>query len=333
MDGVADGVPKGATDGAAGVMVGSRVVVLGAGKVGSAVAMLLREAGFRVVAVTARTTATAEEAAARIRAAADTDSGPAAGTDNTAAAAQGDIVVVATNDDAIASVVAEVAVTGGFRPGQLVVHLSGALPLAVLDPARDVGALIGCLHPLQTFASAHDAVRTLPGSVFGVTSGPGAAARVEELVQALGGESVGIADADKALYHAAAVMASNYLVAVEDAAIHLLMRAGFDEPSALKALRPLVIGTTENIFRLGATSALTGPIARGDVATVRGHIEALSEPASGCLGRPPGDDSLTAHDDELSLYRALGRHTLGIARRRGTLTHEQDAALGKLLSD
>lgn len=286
--------------------LGTRVAVLGAGRVGSAAATLLREAGFEIAAVTTR----ASEA---------TDAGnasPASGTGNTSAAAAADIVLVTTNDDAIASVVAEVASAGGFRAGQLVVHMSGALPLAVLAPAADAGALVGCLHPLQSFATAEDAVRTLPGSVFGITAGPGAAEPIEQLVAVLGGQAVVVGDDHKALYHAAAVMASNYLVAVEDMAVHLLTSAGFDEPSALQALQPLATGTLGNVGRLGTTTALTGPIARGDADTVRGHIEALR--------RLPGD--------ELALYRALGRHTLDIAIRRGTLTAEQTAALRELLA-
>ncbi len=289
--------------------LGRRVVVLGAGKVGTAAAMLLRSAGFEIAAVTTRNLETAEKAAAL--------TGASAGIDNVVAAAAGDIVLVTTNDDAIASVVAEVASAGGFRDGQLVVHMSGALPLAVLAPAVEAGALVGCAHPLQAFATAEDAVRTLPGSVFGITPGARAREAIESLVAALGGQAMLVADADKSLYHAAAVVASNYLAAVEDLAVQLLMSAGFDEFSAARALQPLAAGTLGNVGRLGTTDALTGPIVRGDVDTVRSHIDALR--------------NLTG--DELELYRALGRHTLTIAIRRGTLTAEQIAALQELLAE
>ena len=275
------------------VLAGRRVVVLGAGKVGSAVAGLLAEAGMEVAAMTRHD------------------------GDNAAAAAQGEIVLVTVNDDAIAGVVARVAAAGGFRAGQLVAHMSGALPLAVLAPAADAGADVGCLHPLQSFATAQDATWLLPGSVFGITPGPGARASIEALVAVLGGEAVVVADADRPLYHAAAVMASNYLVAVEDAAVQLLVRAGFAEDAAQRALRPLMAGTADNVGRLGTTDALTGPIVRGDVETVRGHIEALRR-LSG---------------DELQLYRALGLRTLEIAERRGTLAARTAAELRELLSE
>jgi len=99
--------------------------------------------------------------------------------------------------------------------------------------------------------------------------------------------------------------------------VRLLMRAGFDEVSAARALRPLMAGTADNVARLGTTDALTGPIVRGDVATVRSHVDALR----------------TLPGDELALYRTLGRHTLEIAIRRGTLTPEQTAALTELLAE
>ncbi len=273
-------------------LVGKRVAILGAGKVGTAVATLLRQARVTVVAMTHHD------------------------DNNAAAAGAGDIVLVTTNDDTIESVVSEIAHSAGFRPCQLVAHMSGTLPLSALAGAAEAGAMVGCLHPLQSFATAEDAVRLLPGSVFGVTPGPGADEMLLALVEVMGGQPVIVADADKALYHAAAVTASNYLVAVEDAAVQLLVRAGFDEPSATRALRPLMAGTADNVARLGTTDALTGPIVRGDVATVCSHVDALS----------------ALSGDELELYRVLGRHTLQIAIRRGALTPEQIAALTELLA-
>lgn len=285
------------------------VVVLGAGKVGSAVAQLLREAGLHVAAVTTRSRETAEKATAR--------TGAHAGTDNASTAASADIVLVTTNDDAIARVVAEVADAGGFGSGQLVVHMSGALPIAVLAPAAEAGALTGCVHPLMAFATVEDATRLIRGSTFGITPGPGALEALEALVDLLGGRPILIADEDKVLYHAAAVTASNYLVAVEDLAVQLLVEAGFDQGSAIPALQPLITGTLENIRSLGTTGALTGPIVRGDVDTVRAHVEAMR-------GLP---------GSELSLYCCLGRRTLEIALRRGMLDAETVRALEMVLRD
>jgi predicted short-subunit dehydrogenase-like oxidoreductase (DUF2520 family) len=285
------------------------VVVLGAGKVGLAVATLLRQAGLSIAAVTTRSRATVEKAAASL--------GARAGIDNASAVASGDIVLVTVNDDSVADVVAEVAASAGFCTGQLVLHTSGALSLSALAPAAEAGASIGCMHPLQSFATSEDAVRLIPGSTFGITPGPGALEAIEALVGVLGGHPVVVADESKALYHAAAVTASNYLVAVEDLAVQLLVDAGFDKASALAALQPLVSGTADNIRGLGTTAALTGPIVRGDAETVRSHVDALRD--------LPGD--------ELQLYRALGRRTLQIARRRGALGADTVSELRAILAD
>lgn len=289
------------------VLEGKSVAVLGCGKVGSAVAVLLAAAGLPIVAVTTRSAETAGAAAER--------TGATAFSDNATAAAQGDIVLITTNDDAIAEVAAEVAQAGGFREGQLVLHMSGALSLGALAPASAAGALTGCLHPLQSFATAEAAVRMLPASVFGLTASDGAMPQLEALVEALGGEAEHVRDEDKTLYHAAAVVASNYLVAVEDLAVRLLETVGFDETSASKALQPLVAGTVENVREFGPTNALTGPIVRGDVSTVRRHLEALAE----------------LRGSESELYRTLGRHTLMIAQERGTLSAQTVAELSDLL--
>lgn len=292
----------------AAVLLGKTVAILGAGKVGCAVGGALSEAGLAVVAVTTRHAQTAAGAADRTCA--------KAGTDNAAAAADADIVLLTTNDDAIAGVCSEVAAVGAFRPGQLVVHMSGALPLSILDPAARAGARIGCAHPLQSFATHEQAARDIPGSVFGVTSGPGAAEELEALVAVLGGRPVTVPADKKTLYHVAAVIASNYLVAVEDLAQQLLLEVGLDEPSAAVALRPLAAVTLGNVAELGTANALTGPIVRGDIDTVRRHLDALA----------------ALPEDWLQLYSALGRHTLAIAERRGTLGGEPLEQLRRLLA-
>ncbi len=288
-------------------LVGRKVAILGAGKVGCAVGVTLGKAGLPVVAVTTRSARTATQAAHL--------TGGAPCTDNPCAAALADIVLVTTNDDAIAQVVSQVAEAGAFRSGQLVVHMSGALRLDVLEPAARAGALIGAAHPLRSFATYYQAVRDIPGSVFGVTAGPDAAEQLDALVRALDGRSHNVPDDRKILYHAAAVMASNYLVAVEDMATQLLADAGFDESTAIETLGTLARGTLDNVVQLGTTNALTGPIVRGDVETVRGHIAALE-------GLPA---------DRLELYKTLGRHTLAIASRRGVLPDGTLAELRDLL--
>jgi len=308
-------------------LVGKRVVILGAGKVGRAVGTLLASAGIEITAVTARSLEHAEDAARALDAgapetlraeshhAAESPAGTrriAALTDNAAAARLGDLVLVTTGDDAIAPLVRDLAGQGAFSPGQCVVHMSGALSLSALEPAAASDALVGCAHPLVSFASAEAAVLAIPGSYFGVTAGPGAGETLGALVAVLGGHAVAVPDDAKALYHAAAVVASNYLVAIEDLAAELMRGAGFDDADALRALQPLMSGTLENVRARGTTAALTGPIVRGDVDTVRQHLKALRDMPAGCA----------------DLYRALGLRTLDVATRRGSLSAE---TLGELL--
>jgi len=276
-----------------------KAVVLGAGRVGSAVGILLQRAGVEVVAVTARSATHAQAAASRL--------GAQALTDNAEAARLGDIIFVTTSDAAIEGVVSEIARAGALRKEALVIHMSGALPLSVLDPATSAGALVGCTHPLVSCADVDEALRAIPGSYFGVTAGSGAEAVLDALVRALGGRRVDVFDEAKALYHAAAVVASNYLVALEDVAVTLLERAGFDREQAAKALQPLLASTVSNIGALGTTAALTGPIARGDAETVLKHRSALDA----AFGQDP--------EGYADLYRTLGMHALRIAERRGTL--------------
>lgn len=285
-----------------------RTVIIGAGKVGTAVGLLLQQAGVQITAVTAKNPEHAKDAAQVL--------GARPFVDNAAAARQGTLVLITTGDNAIASVVQDLAAQKAISAGQYVIHMSGALPLSVLTPAAAAGATIGCAHPLQSFASVEHAARAIPGSYFGVTAGPGAQDILHALVDALGGHAVTVPDSAKAIYHAAATVASNYLVAVEDIAMALMTSAGFDDTSALEALYPLMIGTLENVRMYGTTRSLTGPIARGDVATVNAHIEALT----------------TARPDCITLYQLLGLQTLEIAKRRGNLNEETLAQLAQLLT-
>ncbi len=243
------------------------VAIIGAGRVGEAVGALLREAGYPVRAVTARTLQAAQAAALTIGGTPDTDS---------SAAARGtDLVLVTVPDDVIESVVTAIAAEGGFGQGQIVAHMSGAHGLRVLAAAAQSGAHVGAIHPMQSFATATRATQDLPGSVFGFTADDGAREVLLAVVETLGGSAIDVADEARPIYHAAAVMASNGFVAVEDMATDLLVSAGFDERTARRALVPLVAGTALNIRRFGPKEALTGPVSRGDVDTVRAHMSAL----------------------------------------------------------
>ncbi len=280
---------------------------VGAGTVGTALAVTLSRRGYQVVAVASRSFASARCLAEQVE-------GCIAYPDLQAVADAGELVFITTPDDAIASVAEAIR----WRPGRMVVHCSGSLSAEVLDSARDQGALTGGLHPLQTFAGAQQAVGLLPGSTFALEAEDPVLAKVlEGMVQALGGRAVKLRRQDKALYHAAAVMACNYLVTLFSLATDLWMEFGASKDEAGQALMPLVRGTLANLERIGLPDSLTGPIARGDVGTVKKHLEALATAAPGIL----------------PAYRALGLQTIAIGLAKGTLPEPAAERLRYLLSD
>lgn len=246
-----------------------RFVIIGAGRVGTAVGHLLQGAGFKVAAVASRS----EDS---LRRAAEFIEGTGMTTDVVKAGRKGNAILITTPDDLIADTCLSLASGGAVRRGIHVLHMSGALGLDVLEPAREAGARTASVHPLQTFADVKGAVKRIPGSVFAVTARDDATrAWAEALVRSIGGEPVPLAERDKTLYHIGAVVASNLLVALEHAAELVYQEIGIYRDTALKALLPLIEGTVSNLRRLGTEGALTGPVARGDIGVVRRHLECL----------------------------------------------------------
>jgi predicted short-subunit dehydrogenase-like oxidoreductase (DUF2520 family) len=202
------------------------------------------------------------------------------------------IVLICCGDADIATVVAEIA--GELDPGAVVGHTSGATPLAVLNPAAQACSGAFGLHPLQTIPTENTPLAGVPCAISATT--PEAAARGRELAAALCMEPFGIDEDDRAAYHAAATIASNFLFALEESAAALLGTTGVTEPR--DALAPLVLASARNWAEQGA-AALTGPIARGDEETIRRHLAAITE-------RAP---------ELISLYEALAERTRTVASR------------------
>ncbi len=282
------------------------IAIIGPGKVGTAIAILATKAGRAVSAVGGRDRARTARAAAAI-------SPSAKPCRPRQAAAAAGLVLLTVSDDAIASVCDELAES--FAKGAVVAHCSGALGSEVLGSARRRGCAVGSMHPLQTFPSVQAAVEALPGAYCFIEGDPPAIAALERLATDIGARPVRIVSAAKPLYHAAAVVACNYLTALADAAEALCHQAGIEQSTARKALAPLVRATLENVLASGPEEALTGPIARGDVATVQRHLEALA----------------TGQGDLDGLYRAMGRWTVALALRKGTIDAAQAQALRRLL--
>jgi predicted short-subunit dehydrogenase-like oxidoreductase (DUF2520 family) len=290
------------------------IAIIGPGKVGTALGVLCARAGWNVVAVGGGRRCSAQAAARAIGA--TTKVLPAA-----EAAAAGKLVLLTVPDDAIEHVCAELARAGALTAGAVVAHCCGALGSEVLASARDRGVEVGSFHPLQTFPTVEAAVAKLPGSFCFIEGSPRACQVLEALAGAIGATARRTTAQGKALYHAAAAVASNYLVTLLDGAGAMLALAlqessGVDRRSAIQALAPLVQATLTNVLELGPEQALTGPIARGDASTVRRHLHAIAQTT------PELD----------AMYRRLGLLTVELALRKGTLSPADAADLRQLLT-
>jgi predicted short-subunit dehydrogenase-like oxidoreductase (DUF2520 family) len=268
-----------------------RVSLVGPGRAGTAITLALTRRGYTVSAVAGRTAGAPSTSAASARFDAPAVEVATAGGD-------AGLVIIATPDAAISD--AAVALAPSLRPGALVVHLSGARGLDVLDPLVQCRAdvAVGALHPLQTLPS--DAERAVAG-LTGAWAAVDGSERVVDLATDLGLHPFRVADRGR--YHAAASVASNHVVALLGQLDRLAASAGVP----LEAFLPLVQASLDHAAALGPADALTGPVARGDVDTVRSHLDALPL-------------------EEQSTYRALAREALRLAGR-------DDPALAALLDE
>ncbi len=208
-------------------------------------------------------------------------------------------VLLAVPDRAIAGVAAQVAGLGRAEKGCVALHLSGAQSARVLQPLADAGYAVASLHPLQTLADPRRGAERLRGAFFAFEGEPAARGAAGEIVEAAGGRMLEVHEADKASYHAACVFASNYVVTCAGVAARLLAGAtGVSASEAVAALRPLWRGAVANLEDLDPGRALTGPVARGDIETIRANLAALE-------------------GDTRDLYRQLGLQALELSRDLG----------------
>ncbi|GAB7031869.1 DUF2520 domain-containing protein [Streptomyces sp. NPDC021749] len=240
------------------------VGVVGAGRVGPALAASLQLAGHRPVAVSGVSDASLRRAAELL---------PDVPLVTPAEVlARAELVLLTVPDDALAGLVSGLAETGAVRPGQLLVHTSGRYGTAVLDPATRAGALPLALHPAMTFTGTSVDVQRLAGCSFGVTAPEELRMAAEALVIEMGGEPEWIAESDRPLYHAALAIGANHLVTLVAQSLELLREVGVQAPDRM--LGPLLGAALDNALRSG-DAALTGPVARGDAGTVAAHVAEL----------------------------------------------------------
>ncbi len=243
------------------------VAIVGAGRVGKALGACLRELGWSIGAVATTSEATARAAVRAI------GSGCAHGS-LTRRIVGADVVLIASPDQSIAEIAKQLACLGGQEwRGKVVLHTSGTLDHTVLGPLARCGAATGSMHPLQTFSGY--VTPDLSGSIFAL-EGDRAALRVaRRMVEGFGGIPIRLAGRDKPAYHVAAAMAAGHVLSLIEASTRILMELGFTRRYAARALLPLTRQTLQNFERIGPQASWTGPVARGDYATVTRHLAAL----------------------------------------------------------
>lgn len=209
-----------------------------------------------------------------------------------------DLVILATPDAAVADVATELAGLGVIDQRQVVLHLAGPLDKTILAPLEPTGAALGSFHPLQTVADPERAAERLRGAYAALEGDPRAQEMGARLARLLDMKSFVIPAGAKAKYHAAAVMVANYTVGLLGVAQRIAGEAGIPPDIAARMYQPLLQGAMANLAAMGPIEALTGPIRRGDLTTLRTHLAALG-----------------ARDREL--YRVVGLAVLGVARAAG----------------
>lgn len=244
------------------------IAVIGAGRLGTTLGRALAEKGLSVAALTCRRKASAAESRAII------GQGRAL-TDNAAAVRTAEVIFLCLPDEVIPGVVRRLARSRVDWPAKTVFHTSGLLPARVLEPLRTKGAAVASFHPVQAFSSKRTRPEHFRGISFGLEGDREALALARILVRRLGGRALAIPEKAKPLYHAALTFSSNFFVVLQDAAARLLKEANIPENKAAGLLLPLLQGTLRNVKELNTARSLTGPLVRGDAASVRAHLEAL----------------------------------------------------------
>lgn len=270
------------------------VFVIGAGVVGTTLAARLLRVGVPVVGLHGRRSDLSKAASAASGVLSSSGELPVL-------VSTCDVLIIAVRDTRIQEIAQQLKDGKHLRKEQVLLHASGSRPSAeVLAPARGLVAGIGTMHPLIAVTDSAGSVENLEGAAFGVEGEKEGVRRARQLVKLMGGRSLVLKPESMPLYHAAAVIASNYVVALAELARALLVTAGIPQGEAPAALWPLMSSAVANLKEIGLPGALTGPVARADVISVERHLAALGATAPG----------------QLDIYKRLGREVLALARKR-----------------
>jgi predicted short-subunit dehydrogenase-like oxidoreductase (DUF2520 family) len=280
--------------------------IIGTGMVGTAIGFLLKKAGYKVISICDKSSAAAQRALPY--------TGGKFFQNPLEAVQKADCILITTPDDTILRACREIALFPAIK-GKFVFHMSGAGGMDILTPAKEAGASVASIHPLQSFSSIDQAIQNIPGSYFGVTADKNTLPYAKNIIRRLGGIPLVISDDQKPLYHAAACFASNYLVTLINVVESIYQAIGLNQKDAKKAFLPLIYGSLKNIENSCSVSSLTGPIARGDSGTIKKHVIAIKK-------------NLPQYS---SLYSSLGLTTVNVARQKGTLNAEQAKIINAIL--
>jgi len=297
------------------------VAIIGAGRLGCALAVALSESGYEIVALVSRRLAHARKSARALNT-------PPLALDATQLdlIPSTDLVLFTTPDDQITEAATQFAQSltarashpraGRATTAAIALHASGALASDVLAPLRAHSFALGSLHPLVSISDAAGGAKNLHGAFYCLEGDRPALRAARRIVRALDGHSFSLAARDKALYHAAAVIASGHTVALFDLAATLLARCGLTPTRARQVLLPLLRSTLDNLHTRPPAQALTGTFARADTATVRKHLAALRN---------------TELPDAHAIYALLGQRSLQLIARRGKADESALAEIARLL--
>lgn len=277
-----------------------RVTIIGAGRMGQGLGLALKRRGYKI-ALVARTPRDVTPPLMLHQGS------------RAEATAGAELVLIATPDDAIGAVAAELAAEGAIARDQVVLHLSGLLDRNALLPLEESGAACGSFHPLQSVAEAATAAERLKGAYVGIEGDDRALVAAERLANTLRMIPVRIPAAAKPAYHAGAAFVANYTVALVGVAERLARAAGVPADIAARIYLPLLGGAVANLNALGPAASLTGAVRRGDEQTIKAHLKALSA-------------------EDRTLYRTVSRAAITLAREAGlseSAAARVEEALGK----
>lgn len=236
--------------------------------------------------------------------------------DNISAMRPADLYLIASGDDAIESCSQQLARSGLLNHNATVFHCSGSQTAELLYECNNAGASVASIHPIKSFASVNQSISSFAGTYCGVEGEDSALRVLSTLFTSIGANLLPISTQNKTLYHAASVIASNYLVTLQEISINAFKQAGIGRQEAMAVLKPIVQGTVENIFENGTINALTGPIARGDSKVVTAHLEAMEN----------------WDEDLATIYRLLGKHSIPLAEAQGKEKVKNLSKLNELLN-